>query len=119
MNTDKIYAESIANEYAPKEDSKVVALKKLDKKAKAPANIFAYTFGIVMSLALGTGMCLSMGVIGGESIAFMIVGIVVGVIGIVGVSINYPIYKKILKNGKSKYAFEIIELAKQISGEVE
>ena len=32
MNTDKIYAESIANEYSVKNDSKVVALKKLDKK---------------------------------------------------------------------------------------
>ena len=41
MNTDKIYAEAIANEYAPKEASKVLALKKLDMKAKSKANIFA------------------------------------------------------------------------------
>ena len=61
MNTDKIYAEAIANEYAPKEASKVLALKKLDMKAKSKANIFAYTFGVVMALVLGTGMCLSMG----------------------------------------------------------
>ena len=30
MNTDKSYAESIANEYSIKNDSMVVALKKLD-----------------------------------------------------------------------------------------
>ena len=30
MNTDKIYAEQLANEYAPKDTSKVVALRKLD-----------------------------------------------------------------------------------------
>ena len=42
MNTDKIFAEAIANEYAPKKASKVVALKKLDRKAKSPANIFAF-----------------------------------------------------------------------------
>ena len=35
MNTDKIFAEAIANEYAPKDTSKVVALRKLDRKAKA------------------------------------------------------------------------------------
>ena len=35
MNTDKIFAEAIANEYAPKKASKVVALKKLDRKAKS------------------------------------------------------------------------------------
>ena len=34
MNTDKIYAEQLANEYAPKDTSKVVALRKLDVKAK-------------------------------------------------------------------------------------
>ena len=39
MNTDKIYAESIAKEYAPKDSSKIVALRKLDRKAKMPATI--------------------------------------------------------------------------------
>lgn len=41
MNTDKVYAQSIANEYSKKSTSKVVALKKLDNKVKRPANIFA------------------------------------------------------------------------------
>ncbi len=115
MNTDKIYAESIANEYAPKDTSKVVALKKLDRKAKRAANIFAYSFGVIMSLFLGFGMCLSMGVIGSGSQLLFIVGIIIGIIGIVGICVNYPIYKRLLENGKQKYAFEIIELAKQIS----
>ena len=34
MNTDKIYAEQFANEYAPKDTSKVVDLRKLDANAK-------------------------------------------------------------------------------------
>ena len=46
MNTDKIFAESIANEYAPKDTSKVMALRKLDARAKLPAAIFTYSFGI-------------------------------------------------------------------------
>lgn len=115
MNTDKIYAESIANEYAPKETSKVKALKRLDIKAKSPANIFAYTFGVAMSLVLGVGMCLSMQVLGDGSTVSFVLGIIIGLVGIVGVSVNYPIYKKLLENGKKKYAFDIIELAKQIS----
>lgn len=61
MNTDKIYAEQLANEYAPKDTSKVVALRKLDAKAKRPASIFTYTFGIIAALLLGVGMCLCMG----------------------------------------------------------
>lgn len=115
MNTDKIFAEAIANEYAPKSTSKVVALKKLDRKAKSPANIFAYTFGIIMSLVFGTGMCLSMKIIGDGSAWMMAVGIAVGIVGIIGVSVNYPIYKKLLEAGKKKYAFDIMQLAKEIS----
>ena len=82
MNTDKIYAEQLANEYAPKDTSKVVALRKLDAKAKLPATVFTYTFGIITALVAG---------------------------------VNYPIYKKLLAQGKQKYAFEIMELAKEIS----
>ena len=82
MNTDKIYAEAIANEYAPKDTSKVLALKKLDRKAKNKANIFAYTFGIVMTLVLGTGMCLSMGILGDGSAVIMGCGIAWGFWGL-------------------------------------
>lgn len=115
MNTDKIYAEQLANEYAPKDTSKVVALRKLDKRAKLPATVFTYTLGILSALIFGVGMCLAMGQIGSGTTGSFVLGILVGVLGIVGISINYPIYKKMLRNGKQKYAFEIMELAKEIS----
>ena len=114
MNTDKIIAESIAKEYAPKENSKLVALKKLDNKAKLPATIFTYSCGIISALVFGTGMCLAMQVIG-SGIGGMILGIVVGLIGLIGCGINYPIYKKMLEKGKKKYAYEIVQLAKEIA----
>ena len=59
--------EQLANEYAPKDTSKVVALRKLDAKAKLPATVFAYTFGIIAALVAGVGMCLSMKVIGSDA----------------------------------------------------
>ena len=117
MNTDKAYAEKIASEYAPKETRKVVALKKLDNRAKRPANVFAYSFGVVMALLLGVGMCLSMKVLGDGSTLYTVLGVVVGVIGIVGVSVNYAIYRKLLDNSKKKYSADIIALAKQIAEE--
>ena len=117
MNTDKAYAEKIASEYAPKETRKVVALKKLDSRAKRPATVFAYSFGVVMALLLGVGMCLSMKVIGNGSTVFTVLGIVVGVIGIVGVSVNYGVYKKLLESSKRKYSADIIALANQIAAE--
>ena len=115
MNTDKIYAEQLANEYAPKDNSKVVALRKLDAKAKRPASVFTYTFGIITALVFGTGMCLAMGQIGSGTTGSFVLGILIGVVGMASMSINYPIYKKLLAKGKQKYAFEIMELAKEIS----
>lgn len=115
MNTDKIYAEQLANEYAPKDTSKVIALRKLDARAKLPATIFAYTFGIIAALVTGVGMCLSMNVIGSGTTAMFVLGVVIGIIGLIGMGVNYPIYKKMLANGKQKYAFEIMQLAKEIS----
>lgn len=117
MNTDKIYAEQLVNEYAPKDTSKVVALRKLDAKAKLPATIFTYTFGIITALIIGVGMCLSMKVIGNGTTGMFVLGIIIGIIGFVGAGINYPVYKKMMEKGKQKYAFEIIELAKEISEE--
>ena len=114
MNTDKIYAESIAKEYAPKDSSKIVALRKLDRKAKRPATIFTYTWGILFVLVFGTGMCLGMQVIG-SGITGMVIGIIIGMIGMIGCGVNYPIYQKMLENVKKKYAYEIVELAREIS----
>ena len=95
MNTDKIYAEQLANEYAPKDTSKVVALRKLDAKAKLPATIFTYTFGIITALITGVGMCLSMKVIGSGTTFTFILGIIIGIIGLVGMGI---FHKKRLYN---------------------
>ena len=114
MNTDKIIAESIAKEYAPKDNSKIIALKKLDNRAKLPAVVFAYSFGIASALVVGIGMCLAMQVLG-SGVAGLVFGIIIGIIGFVGCGINYPLYKKKLEKGKAKYAYEIVELARQIS----
>lgn len=52
-------------------------------------------------------MCLSMEAISNN----IILGIIIGIIGIIGVGLNYPIYKKILEKSKKKYSYDIITLA--------
>jgi len=116
-NLDTVYAERIASEYDQKPASKLVALKKLDRKAKLPAQIFTYSFGVAGALILGVGMCLCMGVIGQGLPMALPLGVIIGVIGIGMVSINYPVYKRLLEKGKRKYSFEVMELAKEITAE--
>ena len=117
MNTDKIYAEAVANEYSVKTATKVTALKKLDQKVKLFPTVFTFTFGIVSALILGLGMCFVLGVLTEIGSVSMAVGIVVGLLGIGGMSLNYPIYKRILTKRKEKYAGDIISLAKEIADE--
>lgn len=117
MNTDKIYAESIANQYSVKTESKVVALKKLDRKVKRPPLTLAWVLGTVSSLVLGTGMCLVMDVIGNHSQEAFLLGIGLGVVGIIGMVVNYPIYKRLLGSRREKYAGDIIRLANEITRE--
>ena len=117
MNTDKAYAEKIASEYAPKEARKVAALKRLDSRARRPAYVFAYVFGTAAALLLGVGMCLSMKVIGDGGTAAMAAGVVLGVLGIIGVSLNYPLFRKILESSMKRYSADILSLAKQIAEE--
>ncbi len=119
MNTDRIKAEAIAKQYAPKETSKLMALKRLDERAKRPAYIQAISLGIVAALLLGVGMCLTMGVIGDASGPLFALGVVVGVVGIAGVVANYFVYQRVLVSSKRKYAHEIMKLANEIAGESE
>lgn len=116
-NTEKVYAEQIAAEYSPKITSKAVALRKLDNKVKKAPKITSITFGTVATLIFGTGMCLAMKVIGAGTAAAMAAGIAIGTAGMALMAVNYPLYKKFLNARKKKYAFEIVELARQITDE--
>lgn len=115
MNTnEKKYVEKTLRSYEEKKPTKLDELRALDSKAKRGANIFAYVFGTIGSLILGSGMCVAMGVILEE---YMILGIVVGLVGIAMVSLNYFIYKKLLEAGKKKYANQIKSLSSELLNE--
>lgn len=112
----KFIAEKIRSEYIKKEDTQLDALRALDTKVKRPANIFAYVFGSISALIMGSGMSLVMTDIG-NTVGInkpMTPGIAIGVIGMVMAIINYPIYNKILNSRRKKYADEIKRLSDEI-----
>lgn len=120
-NDQEFLVQKIRTQYTEKENTQLDELKALDKKVKKPANVFAYTFGTIGALVLGSGMSLAMNVIApgtyygitiGENM--MLPGIIIGLAGIAMVSVNYPIYKGILNSRRNKYADKIIALSDQI-----
>ncbi|MBQ8825602.1 MAG: dihydropteridine reductase [Oscillospiraceae bacterium] len=94
-----------------KEYTEFDALVELDKTVKRPVDIFAYIFGTIGSLIMGTGMSFAMGVIGR---GLEREGIMIGMIGVFMVCMNYGIYKYVLEMRKEKYAPEIIRLSNKI-----
>lgn len=115
MNQNEINTiNKIRNEYEEKKVTKMDELKALNKKVYKPVRVFAYIFGSVSSLVLGLGMCLAMKVILADVVLAMPIGIVIGLLGILLVSINYPMYKKILSRRKRKYQDKIFALSDEI-----
>ncbi len=84
-NDKEFIVEKIRTQYMEKgaEETQLDELKALDAKVKGPANIFAYTFGSIAAIVMGSSMSLVMTDIG-EKIGMkeaMIPGIIIGIIG--------------------------------------
>ncbi len=117
-NDQEFIVQKIRTQYMEKENSQLDELKALDGKVKRPANVFAYTFGSIAALIMGSGMSLVMTDVG-EKLGMtetMTSGIVIGVVGMVMAIINYPIYKKLLSSRRKKYAEQIVKLSDKIMG---
>ena len=115
-NDQEFLVQKIRTQYTEKQHTELDALKELDVKVKRPANVFAYTYGSVSAIVMGTGMSLVMTEIGaviGLANA-MIPGIVIGVVGMGMALSTYPIYKRMLNARKKKYAPEILKLSDKI-----
>ncbi len=115
-NDQEFLVQKIRTQYTEKEYSQIDELKSLDAKVKRPANVFAYIFGSIGAIVMGSGMSLVMTDIG-STIGIeeaMVPGIIIGIVGMLIAIINYPIYKGILSSRKKKYADQIMKLSDDI-----
>ena len=115
-NDQNFLVQKIRTQYTEKKNTELDELRALDSKVKRPANVFAYIFGSISAIIMGSGMSLVMTDIG-ETVGIqnpMLYGIVIGVIGMLMAIINYPIYKGILSSRRKKYADKIITLSDKI-----
>lgn len=116
-NNPQATAQKIRERYEEKKATDLDALRELDAKVKRPANVFAYIFGIISAIIMGTGMSLVMTDIGsilGITRNAMMIGILIGLFGMLMAVLNYPIYLSILNGRKRKYAPQILKLSETI-----
>ena len=103
--------ESIVNLYAPKDEKsiKLDQLRKLDMKVKNYPLVVSLSLGVIGTLFFGVCLCFFL-----EWMNLWYVGIPFGIIGIVLISIAYPIYNNLFNKLKNKYGPIIIELSNEI-----
>lgn len=115
-NDQEFLVQTIRAQYTEREHTQLDALRELDAKVKNPVNVFAWVFGCIGAIVMGSGMSLVMTdigtVLGIEHT--MLPGIVIGVVGMLMALSTYPIYHKMLGRRKKKYAPEILKHSEQI-----
>ncbi|MBQ8494863.1 MAG: hypothetical protein IJ465_03815 [Clostridia bacterium] len=101
----------LREKYAPQPvavEDKLAALRRLDEGVTQKAMAFSLTLGIIGTLIMGTGMCCVL------VWSQMLIGIPVGLLGILGVVLAYPLYNRILKTERARIAPEVLRLTDEL-----
>ena len=96
--------------YLPPQEDKMTRLRKLDATTTRKSTIYALSLGILSTLVMGTGMSLCM-VWGG---AWLLPGIGLGLLGMAGVALAYPLYRIVTRREREKAAPEILRLTEEL-----
>lgn len=99
----------IRQKYLPAED-KMEKLRQLDAGVTKKASAAALIFGILGALTMGIGMCCTMVWQG----VWFIPGIVIGIAGIILVSLAYPVYNRTIRKEREKIAPEVLQLTDEL-----
>lgn len=98
----------IREKYVPKEDDKMEQLRRLDASVTQKSTVISLILGVISALILGIGMCCCL------VWDKYIVGILIGIVGIAGVSATYPVYVHITKKERKRLAPEILRLTDEL-----
>ncbi len=101
---------NIRKKYISCEEDKMERLRKLDESVTQKAMTISLIIGVISAIILGIGMCCCM--VWGDIL--FIPGIIIGLVGIVGVSLAYPAYTFVLKKEREKIAPEILRLTDEL-----
>lgn len=105
--------QEIRKRYLPQSESKLEELKRLDMQVQNAGMVESLCIGIISSLVFGLGMCLAMQIIG-NGIGMMVLGIVIGIIGMAGILVAYPVCRRKQRKAKENLSPRILELTEEL-----
>ena len=104
---------NIRKKYLPQEpkEDKMEQLRRLDRSAAKKGTRVSLIVGIAGCLLLGVGMCCTMV----WTDRLFIPGIIIGIVGIIAVTISYPLYTHITRKERERIAPQILKLTEELS----
>lgn len=107
--------ERIRKAYLPMEEDKMAQLRRLHAIPTQKAQAASLAVGIIGALILGTGMSLCMTELGASFGSLsLIIGSLIGIAGIVLVTLAYPVYNRVLRKQRARIAPEILRLTDEL-----
>lgn len=100
----------IRSKYEAPQEDKMAYLRRLDESAGKKGTMMSIVLGVIGTLILGVGMCC---VLVWQNTWF-IPGIVIGTVGLIMLSLAYPVYMRITKMEREKIAPEILRLTDEL-----
>lgn len=100
----------IRSKYEAPQEDKMAYLRRLDENAVKKGTIVSIVLGVIGTLILGFGMCCTLV---WQNMWFL-PGIFIGLAGIVGVSVAYPVFMQITKKEREKIAPEILRITEEL-----
>lgn len=102
----------IREKYLPPEEraTKMEQLRKLDAGVTRKGAVVSITVGTIFTLIMGIGMCCCMV----WTDQLMIPGIIIGLIGMIGAALAYPLYKRIAQKERERIAPQILKLTEEL-----
>ena len=105
-----------AEDSARTDESSIERLRRLDASVTKKGTTVSLIVGTLGSILMGSGMSLVMTDLGAllPGMLSLFIGIAVGVVGIVGVALAYPIYKAITKKERERIAPEVLRITEEL-----
>ncbi|MBQ7886619.1 MAG: hypothetical protein IJ313_06970 [Clostridia bacterium] len=101
---------AIRSKYIKQEESKLDQLRRLDRSVTQKGSACAIALGAISALVMGIGMCCTM--VWAEK--WFVPGIAIGVLGIAGVCLAYPVYMHVTRRERERIAPEILRLSEEL-----
>ena len=105
-----------ADDSARTDESSIERLRRLDASVTKKGTTVSLIVGTLGSILMGSGMSLVMTDLGAllPDLLALFLGLAVGVVGIVGVALAYPIYKAITKKERERIAPEVLRISEEL-----